>query len=175
MSNCFCISRVNKTLEKKEWSWIKISGRQSKDVETDDSPVKSVWRDALVDELPFSSKVHWAVQLWRDQSKERKSSVLFPRWMPVSTVHRPIIRPAELKGLRWRVSLRHGRIIPGWRSVWSYKTLSVKRWTAVIITKRPFKLTYCHRYRHLYSPRPLQIRSIAFDKALHGDNKWKLK
>lgn len=30
----------------------------------DDSPVESVRRDVFVDELPFSSKVHRAVQLW---------------------------------------------------------------------------------------------------------------
>lgn len=33
----------------------------------DDSPVESVGRNMAVDELPFSSKVHRAVQLWRYQ------------------------------------------------------------------------------------------------------------
>lgn len=36
----------------------------------DDSPVESVRRDVLVDELPFPPKVHGAVQLWRHQIRE---------------------------------------------------------------------------------------------------------
>lgn len=55
--------------------------KKAKQAKKDDSPVESVWRDMLVDELPFSSKVHGAVQLWRNQRKEKKAQVLLARRM----------------------------------------------------------------------------------------------
>lgn len=67
----------------------------------DDSPVESVRRDVLVDELPFPPKVHGAVQLWRHQIREVGAWVvvgklLLAKWMHVSPVVRLLIKLAYL-------------------------------------------------------------------------------
>lgn len=67
-------------------------------MEKDDSPVESVRRDMLMDELPFSPKVHRAVQLWRYQRRQRKKkkTSLLARGKHVSAVQL-LIRLADLK------------------------------------------------------------------------------
>lgn len=67
----------------------------------DDSPVESVRRDVLVDELPFPPKVHGAVELWGHQSREksRVSRGRAKRLVLVSEMNACVpllIKPADL-------------------------------------------------------------------------------